>query len=94
MGGVFRAVPRLLLPDLHDASGRPAARHADDAVRLHLHLLRRRADLDANGGNDRSIVNALAIITTIAVTHYTIIALKQRYPAFGRVESISIIAAR
>jgi uncharacterized membrane protein YcaP (DUF421 family) len=36
-------------------------------------------------GNDRSIVNALAIITTIALTHYTIIALKQRYPAFGRV---------
>jgi hypothetical protein len=36
-------------------------------------------------GNDRSIVNAPAIITTIAVTHYTIIALKQRYPAFGRV---------
>ena len=36
-------------------------------------------------GNDRSIVNALSIITTIAATHFVIAALKQRFPAFGRI---------
>src|SRR5437868_3140852 len=36
-------------------------------------------------GNERSFVYALPIITTIAATHYVIVALRQRYPAFGRV---------
>ncbi len=36
-------------------------------------------------GNDRSLSNALCIITTIAVTHFVISWLKQRSPAFGRV---------
>ncbi len=35
-------------------------------------------------GNDRSLSNALCIITTIAVTHFAIAWLKQRSPAFGR----------
>jgi uncharacterized membrane protein YcaP (DUF421 family) len=36
-------------------------------------------------GNDRSLTNALCIITTIAVTHFVIAWLKQCWPAFGRV---------
>src|SRR5947209_20075429 len=36
-------------------------------------------------GDDRSIMNALCIITTIAATHFAIAWLKQRFPAFGRV---------
>lgn len=36
-------------------------------------------------GNDRSLINALTIITTIAVTHFVIAWAKQRWPAFGRV---------
>lgn len=36
-------------------------------------------------GNDRSLSNALIIITTIAVTHFLIAYLKRRWPAFGRV---------
>ncbi len=35
-------------------------------------------------GNDRSLSNALCIITTIAVTHFGIAWLKQCSPAFGR----------
>lgn len=41
--------------------------------------------LTAMVGNDRSLSNALCIITTIAVTHFLISWLKQRSPAFGRV---------
>ena len=36
-------------------------------------------------GNDRSIVNALTIVMSIAVTHFVLVWLKQRSPAFGRV---------
>jgi uncharacterized membrane protein YcaP (DUF421 family) len=36
-------------------------------------------------GNDRSVVNAVAIITSIAATHYAIAWLKNRFPAFGRI---------
>lgn len=36
-------------------------------------------------GNDRSIVNALVVIVTIAVVHYGIAWLKQRSPGFGRI---------
>jgi len=36
-------------------------------------------------GEDRSIINALSIITTIAATHFAIAGLKQRFPAFGRI---------
>src|SRR4051812_5524724 len=36
-------------------------------------------------GEDRSIINALSIITTIAATHFVIALLKQRFPAFGRI---------
>lgn len=36
-------------------------------------------------GNDRSLINAFVVITTIAVTHYTITRLKQWSPAFGRI---------
>ena len=36
-------------------------------------------------GEDRSMVNAVAIITSIAATHYVIAWLKGRYPAFARV---------
>ena len=36
-------------------------------------------------GNDRSLSNALCIITTIALTHFAIAWLKQRFPAFGRI---------
>lgn len=36
-------------------------------------------------GNDRSLSNALCIITTIAVTHFVIAWLRQCWPAFGRV---------
>jgi uncharacterized membrane protein YcaP (DUF421 family) len=35
-------------------------------------------------GNDRSLINALIIITTIALTHFAIAWLKQRSPVFGR----------
>jgi uncharacterized membrane protein YcaP (DUF421 family) len=35
-------------------------------------------------GNDRSLINALCIITTIAVTHFGIAWVKQRSPAFAR----------
>ena len=35
-------------------------------------------------GNDRSLINALCIITTIALTHLAIAWLKQRSPAFAR----------
>ncbi len=36
-------------------------------------------------GNDRSLTNALCIITTIAVTHFVIAFLKIRFSGFGRV---------
>jgi len=36
-------------------------------------------------GNDRSLMNALSIITTIAATHYAITWAKQRYPIVGRI---------
>ena|SRR3982751_3893705 len=36
-------------------------------------------------GNDRSISNALIIITSIAVTHFVITWTKQRYPVIGRI---------
>jgi len=36
-------------------------------------------------GNDRSLTNACCIITTIAVTHFVIAWLKQKFPAFGRI---------
>jgi uncharacterized membrane protein YcaP (DUF421 family) len=36
-------------------------------------------------GNDRSLTNALVIITTIAVTHFLIAWLRQRWPVFARV---------
>lgn len=36
-------------------------------------------------GDDRSLVNALTIILSIAATHYAIAWLKQRSPGFGRV---------
>jgi uncharacterized membrane protein YcaP (DUF421 family) len=36
-------------------------------------------------GEDRSIVNALVIITTIAATHFIIARLKHRFPGFGRI---------
>lgn len=35
-------------------------------------------------GNDRSLTNALCIITSIAVTHFVIAWLKQRSPVFAR----------
>jgi uncharacterized membrane protein YcaP (DUF421 family) len=35
-------------------------------------------------GNDRSLVNALVIIITIALTHFAIAWLKQRSPAFAQ----------
>ena len=34
-------------------------------------------------GNDRSLSNALCIIISIAVTHFVIAWLKQKFPAFG-----------
>jgi uncharacterized membrane protein YcaP (DUF421 family) len=36
-------------------------------------------------GDDRSIVNALSIITAIAATHFIIARLKHRFPGFGRI---------
>lgn len=36
-------------------------------------------------GEDRSIVNAVVIITTIAVTHFILVWLKQRSSSFGKV---------
>src|SRR5690242_185797 len=36
-------------------------------------------------GNDRSITNALTIVMSIALTHFVLVWLKQRFPAFGRV---------
>jgi uncharacterized membrane protein YcaP (DUF421 family) len=36
-------------------------------------------------GNDRSLINALTIVASIAVTHFVLVWLKQRFPAFGRV---------
>lgn len=36
-------------------------------------------------GNDRSLINAITIIATIAVTHFVIAWLRQRYAWFGRV---------
>lgn len=36
-------------------------------------------------GQDRSFVNAIVIITSIAATHFLIAWLKNRYPAFGRI---------
>jgi len=36
-------------------------------------------------GEDRSIINALVIITSIAATHYLISWLKGRSPRFGRI---------
>ena len=36
-------------------------------------------------GTDRSFVNALVIIATIAVTHFLLAWLRQRFPTFGRV---------
>jgi uncharacterized membrane protein YcaP (DUF421 family) len=36
-------------------------------------------------GNDRSFINALCVIMTIALMHYSIAWAKQRWPAFGRV---------
>jgi uncharacterized membrane protein YcaP (DUF421 family) len=36
-------------------------------------------------GEDRSIINALSIITAIAATHFLIATLKHHFPAFGRV---------
>jgi uncharacterized membrane protein YcaP (DUF421 family) len=35
--------------------------------------------------NDRSLINAFVIITTIATTHFLIARLKQWSPGFGRV---------
>lgn len=36
-------------------------------------------------GDDRSLSNAFVIIITIAVTHFLIAWLKQKFPAFGRI---------
>lgn len=36
-------------------------------------------------GNDRSVTNALTIIMSIALTHFVLLWLKQRSPAFGRI---------
>lgn len=35
-------------------------------------------------GNDRSITNAITIVMSIALTHFVLVWLKQRFPAFGR----------
>jgi uncharacterized membrane protein YcaP (DUF421 family) len=35
-------------------------------------------------GNDRSITNAITIVMSIAITHFALVWLKQRFPAFGR----------
>ena len=41
--------------------------------------------LTAMVGNDRSLSNALCIITTIAITHFSIAWLKQRFAGFARI---------
>jgi uncharacterized membrane protein YcaP (DUF421 family) len=36
-------------------------------------------------GNDRSLVNAVTIVLTIAVTHFALAWLKHRFPTVGRI---------
>jgi len=36
-------------------------------------------------GDDRSAINAVCVVTTVALTHLVLPWLKQRFPAFGRV---------
>jgi len=36
-------------------------------------------------GQDRSFINAISIITTIAATHFVLVLLRNRFPTMGRI---------
>jgi uncharacterized membrane protein YcaP (DUF421 family) len=73
-----------LLPGVDGPAGWKAARQTDDSVRFRADLFHRR-QLTPIVGQDRSFINAISIITSIAATHYVLVFLRNRLPSIGHI---------